>query len=959
MADRIVLAFVVAALAVLVLGGLLRALARRSSSPWPRRFGGLLLLCALPVGLLVTTRVPDRAIAVAVGALVLALFGAVRDRFGVPRWVVPLVLVGVSAAVATTGVRFPLGGVPAVDFAWTVAWLALVTTAVANSGNADGQLPSLGAASTLGVVALAGFAYQVAAATLAAALLGALVAFLAYNIRPASLFMGRAGGLFAGFLIAAGAIWVRPVIGRPESLVVNVLLVGVALVDAVVVVLSRLRRKRPLGVRLRDHLAHRLVGVGLSPTRAIQLLAVVQLALTVLAVFMGRGVLDPLIGSLAAALLLLTLAIVASRARMVDGRAPGFSGRVWAVVFGIVGFVILAAVPAAATALASRSKMIAARDYASAALSASRDGDADRAAALFTQAEEQFREARDRLGSVVNVPSLVVPVLGSNMHAVRELSRLGVELSRTGRELTQTVRSEQIRFVDGRVPLDTVEIAAPALQKAARILEASEHDIDRLRTPYLIGEVKEAVGELRGDLTGAARDATRAAAAARIAPEVLGGGGPRRYLLLVENPAELRGTGGLIGNWGILSAADGKVRLESLERIATLNTLGDVAARRLNAPADYVERYGRFEPATTLQNANMSPDFPTVAAIVADVYAQASGQPVDGVLTVDPIGLAAMLELTGPVRLPDWPTPITSANVVDVTLRDAYAAFARTPERADFLGDVARKVIDDATAGDLANLAAMSRTLGRAARGGHLSLWFPAADAQAVVDEIDISGRMPAGWGDSLVVTNTNAGANKLDYYLERGIDYSVTVSPSPDLRTADVEGTVRVDLANTVPSGLPQIVAGPYEGATDRFVYGQNFTYLSVYTPHTSSEARLDDEPTELETGTELGRNVYSGFLDVFSGGRASVALDVDGVVRLRDGGWYELTLGHQPTLRADRVTVRIAAPPGYEVRDARGLEVVDGVAQGTLELAETRTVRVRLAPVGANPWDRLRAGS
>ena len=62
-----------------------------------------------------------------------------------------------------------------------------------------------------------------------------------------------------------------------------------------------------------------------------------------------------------------------------------------------------------------------------------------------------------------------------------------------------------------------------------------------------------------------------------------------------------------------------------------------------------------------------------------------------------------------------WPTPISAENVVNVTLRDAYAEFAETPERADFLGDVAKVAVDKATSGNLGKPAQIAKVLGGAA----------------------------------------------------------------------------------------------------------------------------------------------------------------------------------------------------------------------------------------------------
>lgn len=966
MAERIAISFAVAALAVLVLGAVLRAVARRGRR-WPRQTGGIALFVVAPVGLLAATSVPPRAVAVVGGALVLGLVGLLRDRVSIPAWLVGLIVAGVSVGVTAAGLRFPLGGVPAVDFVWTVAWLGLVTATIANSGNADGQLPALGAASTLGIVGVAGFGLQSAAATIAAALLGALVAFLAYNWRPASLFLGRVGAWFAGFLVASGAIWARPSIGRPGSLLVSVMIVGVALLDGTMVLFSRLRRRRPLTVRIRDHVSHRLVAAGMRPSRMILLLAVVQLALSVVAVFVARGVLSLGVGAIVAVGLGLVVWIGAMRARMRDvGGVPGMSWRARLVVFGAVVFVVVASGIAAVSAIETRTKVLAARDYAEAAITAARDGDSERAVELFTQAEANFTAADDKLGSILNVPSLVVPVVGSNVYAARELTRVGLDLSRAGRQLTQDINADDLRLVDGRVPLASVASIAPQLDDAASLLRASSSKIDGLSRAFLVGELDRGVRDLRSQLADASGDATRAANAARLAPRVLGQDGPRTYLLVVQNPAEQRATGGLVGNWGILTASDGSIDVSPLQRTRVINSRFG-KQKVLHASKEYVDRYGQYDPARSFQNANMSPDFPSAAAVMADVYRQSrfaavgGVEAVDGVVAVDPLGLAALLELTGPVRVPGWPNPISAQNVVDVTVRDAYANYVDNEDRIDFLGEVARVAIDKATDGDLGSMDQLSKVLGKAAHQGHFSVWFKDPALQATVDDLEISGRVPRPRGDSLLITNSNASANKLDYYTSKTIDYTSTVSPSPDLQVASVVGTAVVTYANSAPtSGLTQYVAGPWEGNPTAFVYGQNKQYVSVYSPLDFTGARVGDQGIDFDIASELGRSVMSAFVDVFAQQSQSLTVDLAGRVDLARNGWYELELIRQPALRADTVHVAIGVPDGYRIVATRGLEVVDGVAKGTISLDETRTVAVKIAPsAGLGVWDRLRSGA
>ena len=182
----------------------------------------------------------------------------------------------------------------------------------------------------------------------------------------------------------------------------------------------------------------------------------------------------------------------------------------------------------------------------------------------------------------------------------------------------------------------------------------------------------------------------------------------------MQNGAEWRATGGFIGNWGILTSEGGKVRLDHFARNSALNP-PEAQSRVLHVPEEYVRRYERFFPGLAWQNINMSPDFPTMAQIMTDVYRQATGDQIDGILAVDPEGLAALMRLTGPVSVAGWPEPLSAQNVVRVTLNDAYVAFAQD-QRVDFIGDVAHDVMDRATSDRLGRPARIAKVLGQAAR---------------------------------------------------------------------------------------------------------------------------------------------------------------------------------------------------------------------------------------------------
>ena len=101
-------------------------------------------------------------------------------------------------------------------------------------------------------------------------------------------------------------------------------------------------------------------------------------------------------------------------------------------------------------------------------------------------------------------------------------------------------------------------------------------------------------------------------------------------------------------------------------------------------------------------------------------------------------------------------------------MRDAYAQFAATPDRADFLGDVAKAAVDEATAGTLGKPAQIAKVLGGAAHSGHLILGFTRPNEEALADQLGVSGRLDPVRSDAIAVTSSNFAGNKIDYYLNR-----------------------------------------------------------------------------------------------------------------------------------------------------------------------------------------------
>ena len=119
---------------------------------------------------------------------------------------------------------------------------------------------------------------------------------------------------------------------------------------------------------------------------------------------------------------------------------------------------------------------------------------------------------------------------------------------------------------------------------------------------------------------------------------------------------------------------------------------------------------------------------------------------------------------------------------------------------------------------------------------------FARHDEQQLAVQLGVSGRMDPVRSDSIAVTSSNAAGYKIDYYLDRSVDYRVMVHPNDAGTSALANATLSVSLDNTAPdSGLPEAVIGPF--LPSRFVAGENRAFLSMYSPLQFASATVDGD--------------------------------------------------------------------------------------------------------------------
>lgn len=470
----------------------------------------------------------------------------------------------------------------------------------------------------------------------------------------------------------------------------------------------------------------------------------------------------------------------------------------------------------------------------------------------------------------------------------------------------------------GHADLTAVRRLEGPLSRADDTLTQVRHDVAGLPVSH-VAFLDKARDELAGQVYGLALDVRDATVAARVLPTVLGADHPSHLLVVTQNLAEERATGGLVGAFALVTADRGRL---TLTRSGTDTTPFDSPTPVVDLGRDFTSRYGEAQAAGTWRSANLTPHTPSAGAILAGLSATRLHQPVDAVVFVDPVALGLVLRATGPLQVQGLGT-MSADNAPSLLLRDVYARYpglAEQPNRKEALRrafDAVVKRLQSPVAG-----RRLVRELSRASSSGHLQLYVTDPALQAEVARARFGGALPDR-GPFLSVITQDVGGSKLDLYLRREVAYVATPSPAAvDLGVGpetEEAATVVVKLRNVAPPGLPPYVTARSDAPDGRpRPPGQLKTWLSIYLGPRSSylSATLNGTPVALASQVEQGLTVLSTYVSIDPGQAATLVVQVRQPAPLGSA----LVWRQQPRLVADRLTVRrggtrLAYTPVYDL--------------------------------------------
>ncbi len=225
--------------------------------------------------------------------IAIAFIGLLDDIYQLPPW--PRFLSQSAVGVITSFMLYLSGaGVEVFDnqllnSSATILWIVTIINALNFIDNMDGLATSISIVGSLAMFILAYLNNQYLVAALSLAIFASCLGFLFWNKRPASIYLGDAGALYLGFLLATISIIIDlDNESAPIRVLVLILILAIPVIDITQVVISRLTRGKSPFEGGRDHISHLLLNRGLSQKAVLFILTSIAILFALSAILLAE-----------------------------------------------------------------------------------------------------------------------------------------------------------------------------------------------------------------------------------------------------------------------------------------------------------------------------------------------------------------------------------------------------------------------------------------------------------------------------------------------------------------------------------------------------------------------------------------------------------------------------------------------------------------------------------------------
>ncbi|KHK99321.1 hypothetical protein LK09_03340 [Microbacterium mangrovi] len=491
-----------------------------------------------------------------------------------------------------------------------------------------------------------------------------------------------------------------------------------------------------------------------------------------------------------------------------------------------------------------------------------------------------------------------VPVVGKNVDAVQRVTRamniLTGKALTPGLEVMSSLKLNQLALKGGGIDLTAFKKAQTSIPTIAAAFTAAQAELAPIDRAGLMSQVSGPVDQIDGVINSAAPQLQFAQKYLPTLLNIAGGSGKKTYLLIFQNNAEIRATGGNPAASMIMTVNNGHFKELDQASSTTFYTAGTAGTSYTSLPAAAAKLY-RSDITTYSQNFTMTPNFPTTATLFQNEFKHTNGSHFDGVISIDPVVLSQMLAVAGPVQTSDG-TKVTSDNAVKLLLSDVYEKYQNGAESDAFFSDVSKRVFNHLVSAHW-DPTKMLDALTTSAQQQRIYLNFTDPKAQALAVEMGLDGALRAAGRTTMGMYLNDSSVSKLEYWLTQTVNLQCNASSRTATETITLKNSIPDSIQSRYTLGLRN---GSY-GLSNRTMMLDLFSFAPAGGSIVSTTPSTGQVAAWNRSGVDQGSRGVSRTVFVPQGKTVTVKY----TVKLPQGDLGKLDLRYSPTARDTKVTI------------------------------------------------------
>lgn len=403
----------------------------------------------------------------------------------------------------------------------------------------------------------------------------------------------------------------------------------------------------------------------------------------------------------------------------------------------------------------------------------------------------------------------IVPVLNKEIQSRQKVLLAGQEIA-----LGNSYLLSAIKAMEGSTEPFTAKlnVLVGALKLANPNYEQAVENLNSVDINLLPFEYQEQFKELRFIFQTLVSDFKKIAGLNDTLQEIFGGMGVRRYLLVFQNPHELRPTGGFIGSFAVMDVKDGKIVKLDVPPGGSYDLQGQLPDY-LIPPLPLTISNKRWE----FQDANWFPDFPASAEKLLWFYNRSRNVTADGVIAINASVLESILGVVGSITDEKRGLVLTQKDAVTTIQKIVEdGPEKKTGKPKQILADLAPKIFNSLENTPPTTILPLLAVLESSLEKKDIQAYFTSAESEKTVAALGWSGKLAdiSPTTDYLMVVNTNLQGQKSDSKIQQTITHQAVIAED-----GSITDTVIIKREHTGNPG-------------EKYYGAPNFNYLRIYVP-------------------------------------------------------------------------------------------------------------------------------